>query len=167
MPRCTSTPIGAGKPVDHRKTRYFSTFLNADLALDELLVTASIRYDKYRDIDSRVSPQVGFSYLVGDTFKIRGSYAQSFRAPTLPELLNPAWGNPALEPEIGKSFEIGADIYLESLTFSVVYFDSRYENLIGFSPVTWKFANLNQAEISGIECSAGIKPTATALSRLT
>jgi vitamin B12 transporter len=146
-----------GTPIDREKTSYFSAFLNTGLDLNDLFITASIRCDKYKGIDARWSPQLGFSYLIGHKFKIRGSYAHSFRAPTLPELLNPGWGNPDLEPEIGKSFEIGSDIFLKSLSLSIVYFNSRYENLIGYSPITWKFANLNEARISGIELSADIK----------
>ncbi|MCI0471639.1 MAG: TonB-dependent receptor, partial [Candidatus Aminicenantes bacterium] len=37
---------------------------------------------------------------------------------------------------------------------SAVYFNSQYENLIGFSPITYRFANLSRADISGIEISA-------------
>lgn len=146
-----------GIPIDREKTNYFSAFLDTGLDFKNLFLSAAIRYDKYKGIDSRWSPQLGFSYLINHKFKIRGSYARSFRAPTLPERLNPGWGNPELEPEIGRSFEIGSDIYLKSLTFSIVYFNSKYENLIGFSPLTWKFANLNQAKISGIELTADIE----------
>ncbi len=146
-----------GASIDAEKTHYLSAFVNLDLNLDQFLLTGSLRYDKYKNIDARVSPQIGFSYLINRKFKIRGSYAGSFRAPTLPELLNPSWGNPLLQPESGTSFEIGADFYLKSTILSIAYFDSHYENLIGFSPETWRFANLNKADISGIEVSATVR----------
>jgi vitamin B12 transporter len=146
-----------GISIDGETTNYLSAFVNLDLNLDQFLLTGSLRYDKYKDIDANFSPQIGFSYLINQKFKIRGSYSKSFRAPTLPELLNPSWGNPQLEPENGSSFEIGADFYLKSFIFSVAYFDSHYENLIGFSPETWRFANLNEADISGIEVSTTVR----------
>jgi vitamin B12 transporter len=71
----------------------------------------------------------------------------------LPEMLNPYWGNPQLHPETGKSFEIGADLYLNTLLLGITYFDSTYKNLIGFSPVTARFANINKADILGVEIS--------------
>ncbi len=142
--------------LDEEKTHYMSAFLNTMLNLKKLLLSASIRYDKYQDLDRQLSPQFGFSYLISDTFKVRGSYSRSFRAPTLPELLNPMWGNPDLKPEKGSSLEFGLDIYTQPVTINLVYFDSKYENLIGFSPVTWTYANLNQADISGIELSASL-----------
>lgn len=144
--------------LDREKTRYLSAFLNTGLNLKRLFFSASIRYDKYQDQDRQYSPQVGLSYLVSDMVKFRTSYSRSFRAPTLPELLNPMWGNPDLKAEKGRSFEIGLDLYTRPATISLVYFDSKYENLIGYSPVTWVYANLDQADISGVEFSASMNP---------
>jgi vitamin B12 transporter len=144
------------KQLDDENTNYISAFLNAGLKLKRLFISASLRYDKYKDIDKEFSPQLGLSYLFSGIFKIRASYSENFRAPTLPELLNPMWGNPDLQPEKGKSFEIGADIYTKAATFSLVYFNSEYKNLIGFNPTTWVFDNLNEADISGIELSARV-----------
>lgn len=140
--------------IDHEKTHYVSAFVNTGLDLGKILVSASLRYDRYRDIAAVFSPQAGFSFLIAQKLKIRGSYSRSFRAPTLPELLNPLWGNPDLDVEKSKSFEIGADFYAAEMVLSAVYFNSQYENLIGFSPITYKFANLSQAHISGIEISS-------------
>jgi outer membrane cobalamin receptor len=146
----------SGPLLEKRETNYLSAFLSAGLDMKKLLLSASLRYDKYKDLGPEFSPQLGFSYLLSPTLKLRGSYSESFRAPTIPELLNPLWGNPGLEPEKGRSFEFGLDIYTRRAIFNLVYFNSTYKNLIGFSPVTWKFSNLNQADISGIEVSASI-----------
>jgi outer membrane cobalamin receptor len=142
-----------GIQLDDEKTHYLSAFFTAGLDLKKIQLSSSLRYDHYKGMSSEYSPQLGFAYRVSKQFKIRGSYSESFRAPTLPERLNPQWGNPDLEPETGKSFEIGGEFYLKSATFSLVYFNSRYENLIGYSPITWAFANINEANISGIELS--------------
>jgi vitamin B12 transporter len=142
--------------LDGENTHSLSAFASAGLDIKSLLLSASFRIDKYKTQDPEFSPQLGFSWLISKTFKFRGSYSESFRAPTLPELLNPMWGNPGLKPEKGRSFEAGIDIYTRPVNFSLVYFDSAYENLIGYNPVTWTFANINQADISGIETSAGI-----------
>ena len=147
-----------GTLLDRERTHYLSAFLNTGLDLKRLFLSASIRYDKYQNLDQQVSPQIGLSVLVSDSIKLRTSYSRSFRAPTLPELLNPMWGNPDLRPEKGHSFEFGLDLYTRPAMLSLVYFDSRYENLIGFSPVTWIYANLNRADISGIEFSASMSP---------
>ena len=143
-----------GTQLDNEKTHYLSAFFNGTLDVKKWLLSASIRYDKYKEISAEVSPQLGFSYQISHQFKVRGSYSESFRAPTPPELMNPMWGNPDLEPEEARSFEIGGDFYTRTAVFGLVYFNSRYHNLIGYNPVTWKFANINQAKISGFELSA-------------
>jgi len=133
------------------RTNAYSHFLSADADLGRFLFSASLRLDKYKNLPTVASPQLGVSYNLLPNLKLRASYAESFRAPTLPELLNPYWGNPSLAPETGKSLECGMDIFLSSLTVGATYFDSRYANLIGYSPVTWKFVNINDALIKGVE----------------
>ncbi|MBN2400653.1 TonB-dependent receptor [candidate division KSB1 bacterium] len=131
----------------------FSHFLSVNADLNKFLISASIRLDKYNKLKIVASPQLGLSYSPSANFKIRASYAESFRAPTLPELLNPYWGNSALVPETGKSIECGVDFFMQSLAMGITYFDSQYLNLIGYSPITWKFVNIDEAVASGIEFS--------------
>ena len=135
------------------KTNIFSHFLSVNADLNKFLLSASLRLDKYKNLKTVVSPHLGVSFNLLPNLKIRTSYAQSFRAPTLPELLNPYWGNAALVPETGKSLEFGIDFYLQSLAMGITYFDSQYLNLIGYNPITWKFVNINEALSKGIELS--------------
>ena len=127
----------------------FYADLQADL--DKVLLAGSLRFDKYKGLSGVFSPQLGISFNLSPNIKLRASFSRSFRAPTLPEMLNPYWGNPGLLPETGKSVEAGADLYFASLVCGVTFFDSSYTNLIGFSPLTAKFANINKAEIRGVE----------------
>lgn len=143
----------ATKPIDNEKTNYLSSYLTINFDYKNLLIYGSVRYDKYKDIKSNISPQIGVSYLLNDLIKFKASYSKSFRVPTLPELLNPYWGNSELTPEKGKSYEFGVEIYSKIALLSLTYFNSNYEDLIGFNPNTWKFANINEADISGTELS--------------
>lgn len=139
--------------LDKAGSNVFSHFFSVNADLNRFLVSASVRLDKYEDLDTVTSPQVGLSFNLWPDLKVRASYAGSFRAPTLPERLNPVWGNPELKPETGRSFECGADFFQRSLVLGITYFDSRYLNLIGYSPVTWKFVNINEALVRGVEFS--------------
>ena len=131
--------------------------LYADLQADlgRLLLAGSLRFDKYDGLAGVFSPHLGFSFNLNSALKLRASFARSFRAPALPERLNPYWGNPGLLPETGKSLEAGADLYAAGLECGLTVFASSYGNLIGFSPLTSRFANINQAEIRGVEASCG------------
>jgi vitamin B12 transporter len=140
------------------KTDVASFYTDLQVDLDRILLAGSLRFDKYNGLSGVFSPQLGISFNFNSNLKLRASFSQSFRAPTLPEMLNPYWGNPGLLPETGKSIEAGADLYFASLVCGVTFFDSSYANLIGFSPLTARFANINKAKISGAEvnCDWGI-----------
>jgi iron complex outermembrane receptor protein len=51
--------------------------------LDELEITAALRYDSYSDYGSDVSPKVSIRYTPIEDLVIRASYGEGFRAPTL------------------------------------------------------------------------------------
>jgi len=140
------------------QTQCLSVYLNSAAGWERFALQGSIRYDRYRGIPAVLSPQFGAALNLLPNLKLRASYSHSFRAPTLPELTNPYWGNPDLNPEKGRSFEVGADFHQRRMVLGVTYFDSRYRDLIGYSPITWKFANLNQATVKGIELSARFEP---------
>lgn len=133
------------------KTDVFSFYGDLQADLDKLLLAGSLRYDKYEGLSGVFSPHFGISFNLNSFLKLRASYSRSFRAPTLPEMLNPYWGNPVLLPETGKSVEAGADLFVDALACGVTLFDSSYTNLIGFSPLTARFANINRARIMGVE----------------
>jgi vitamin B12 transporter len=129
--------------------------LYADLQADlgQLLLAASLRYDKQGARRGVFSPQAGVSFNALPFLKLRASFSGSFRAPALPELLNPYWGNAGLLPETGRSLEAGADLFFPALSCGFSLFTSHYANLIGFSPLTARFANISAARISGAEAS--------------
>ncbi len=51
--------------------------------LDNLEVTAAVRYDDYSDYGSDTSPKISFRYQPIEQLTLRGSYGQGFRAPSL------------------------------------------------------------------------------------
>jgi len=130
-----------------------SIYADLQADLDRLLLAGSLRYDKYEGRAGVLSPHFGASLNLTPFLKLRTSASRSFRAPTLPEMLNPYWGNAALLPETGSSIEAGVDLYAAALQFGLTVFDSTYRNLIGYSPLTSRFANINRADVRGAEVS--------------
>lgn len=131
------------------------TSVYADLQADlgRMLLAGSLRYDKHQGLAGVLSPHFGASFNLTPFLKLRASASRSFRAPTLPEMLNPYWGNAALLPETGSSIEAGIDLTVAALQFGLTGFDSTYTNLIGYSPLTSRFANINRADVRGAEIS--------------
>ena len=48
----------------------------------------ALRYDKYSDYGNSTTPKIGLKWTPTRTFAIRGTYAEGFRAPGLPEIQN-------------------------------------------------------------------------------
>lgn len=120
-------------------------------------LTGAARWEKYSDFgNSTVAQAAGRVGFFGETFMIRASYANSFKAPTVEELNRPfqsqlqqgrfdatldmitpytriSGGNPDLEPEKGKTWNIGfvwrPDIE-DQLLIKVDYWNLRLHNLI-------------------------------------
>jgi vitamin B12 transporter len=152
------------KTLDDEKMSYFSSYVSSAFNLDALQITASLRFDKYKDIDANYSPQVGISYLVANKFKLRAAYSHSFLAPMVSQIVNP-WGLPNMElkPEKGKSFEVGAEYYSAPVTLSAAYFNTRYEDMIDWITVDYvtfsgQYQNIKNVDTHGYELAATVRP---------
>ena len=86
-----------------------------------------------------------------------------FRAPTIQEQFFPIFGNPELEPEKSKSWEVGLQQGLlgETIVVDTAYFQIDYNNLIQKSPTG--VANIGKARTRGVESALEIRslPTIT------
>jgi len=127
---------------------------NAQPGVEELELTAAIRYDSYSDAGNTTNPQFGVDWTPINGLKFRASYGTSFRAPTIPEIYgnsnnlfvqnyqNPAGGAPivgvalsgpntSLGPETATTWSVGADIEpLDRLRLSITYFNVTYDNQV-------------------------------------
>ncbi len=137
---------------------------------ERFFATAGVRYDDYNTFGDATTYRVTGGYLFKETdTKVRSSYATGFRAPTINELFFPDFGNPDLDPEKSKSFDVGVDQFLFSkrLKLSVGYFWNRYKDLIetiqdagvcGTGPFGANFCpvNVSKARTEGWETSAAL-----------
>ncbi len=150
--------------IDNHKSNNFAAFLHSNLNFNDLLLFASLRLDKYKNIDSNISPQIGFSYLIASKFKLRASFSNSFKAPLITHQVNP-WGieNFELKPETANSYEIGLNFYSGIFSFDLTYFNTSYTNLIDWVTVdmtTWagQYQNISSVDIKGYELTTIISP---------
>jgi vitamin B12 transporter len=158
-----------------QETRYSNPalfFLGRTNLLDKrLTVDAGLRYDWYStemdkpagrsSEDSRLTPQVGLTWLAADNLKLRARYAQGFVLPSADQLGADfsrfgarTVGNPALAPEQSETCEGGADFSSGFFTASLTYFHTDFQDKIIVAPLpdsTRSWQNLGDAVISGIE----------------
>ncbi len=132
--------------------------------LDTVELQVAGRYDDYSDFGDTVNPKVALRWEVTDSFALRGSWSEGFRAPSLAQIglgpsqeseffqdtfgcaINPVYctntdflivfaGNPDLEPEESESFNLGA-VWRPTAAFSlsVDFWDITQDNKIDEVP---------------------------------
>lgn len=168
----TNTYTAAGKENTYENP---AAFLLAKTSLmdDKLILSAGGRYDKYEvegddgqsKDDTNWSSSVGAVYKFTSDLSVRANYAEAFRMPTADELFMyndyGSWGiwagNPDLNPEKSKTYEIGLDYNKGSLTSAITYFHTDFDDKIGYAydAVTnvTSYENIKGATISGIEAT--------------
>ncbi|MDY6853666.1 MAG: TonB-dependent receptor [Thermodesulfobacteriota bacterium] len=152
-----------------------AAFLMAKTRLfdDKLVLSAGGRHDWYdvESDDGQSTNETNWSSSVGAAYKfipglsIRVNYAEAFLMPTADQLYMyddySAWGwgiwsgNPDLDPEKSKTYEIGLDFSKKSVSGNLTYFYTDFEDKISYAydPVddVTRYENVDGAKISGIE----------------
>lgn len=156
---------GSSFPRDHRDTH--SAFVQDTVELwDRLFVTAGARIDCDQAFGSECTWRVAPAYWIKETdTKLKGSLGTGFKAPSLYQLSAPGtpWGrigNPDLQPERSRGWDVGFEQYLldRTVAFGATYFNNRFRNLIDFDFVTGYY-NVGKAETQGVELTAAWQPT--------
>jgi outer membrane receptor for ferrienterochelin and colicins len=160
---------------NHERTIYFF-FLQDEIQFKPTIddsqfsieIIPAVRYDRYSDFGSRLSPKIGASISFGSQCQtiLKSNAGLNFRAPTFNELYWPAdaWssGNPDLIPENGVDWDIGMYVRQPkflNFSFDVVYFDVHLNDLIQWQTDSLFFSmpvNVSKATNKGVEIKASI-----------
>lgn len=102
------------------------------------LLTLGARYDNFTDIGSQLSPRMGLVQQLNQQHSIKLLFGESFRAPSESELNlqnNPVLlGNPELEPESVKSWDLVWVAQWNESAISLGYFESHFTDSIIQTP---------------------------------
>ena len=99
-----------------------------------------------------VNPYYVLSLSDASYWKIFGSWATSFIAPTPYKLFNPNFGNPNLEPEENRTYEVGIESVSSNNRISLVGFHRKENNTIISNPAPIGYTNGNATQkVKGIE----------------
>ena len=139
---------------------------------DRLTLTGGLRYDDHSDFGGEWTVGANGAYRLGNGWRVRAAYGEGFKAPTLYQLLS-QYGNPGLQPERSKGYELGIDqgergdaIYL-----SLTAYRRDAKNLIDFfscfsgsAPLcaTRPFGfyyNVGKGRAQGVEFETGLRIT--------
>ncbi len=156
----------------------FSCFVQDNVDYKGMFIKAGVRFDHFKiGIDTikakmAVSPRIGFSYMVTDKFLLRTNFGQYTQPPLYDQLYSsldllpipaylispPLIGNPDLNPEKTRSFEIGLqgevkeDIMITVNTFFKDVTDLLGTRLVYAQPKNYvTYYNVEAANIKGVE----------------
>ena len=127
---------------------------------------AGIRIDENQAFGTFVTWRAGAAWRLRSGTRLRASAGTAFKAPTFSENYASTpfeVGNPTLEPERTRSWEVGAEQALlqGTVTLSAAYFDQRFRNLIQYvfgEPGEPTYLNLGAADARGLEAGATVRP---------
>ena len=127
---------------------------------DRLGLTIGIRHDQYSDFEGTTNPRIGLVWNFMDNAHLKLLYGEAFRAPSFEETgtLNPALvGNPGLDPETIRTYEIGLGYeFNEFINANVNYFYNDINDEIaltqkGLPTAPQVYENTGGPHIQGIE----------------
>ena len=119
--------------------------------LGEHTLQANYRYEDYSDFGAEGTYFLGYGYDLTPAWRFTLSHATAFRAPTFLDL-DPAFGNPGLQPERSKTNEVGAQWASGPHRLRVVYFDTEYQDAIVLDNLFIP-QNVQSASNQGLETS--------------
>ena len=132
---------------------------------ERLFITLGLRADDNSAFGTEITPRAAIAYLFKETgTKLKGSYGEGFRAPTLNELYYPGFGNPDLRPEESRSWEGGLEqrVWGDKGFIGVTYFRNDFRELIEYryDPGTGQYlpSNVSRARTQGVELELGLEP---------
>jgi vitamin B12 transporter len=145
-----------GPNLDEASQRTRAAFAQLHLESGRWSVDAGVRRDDNDVYGGATSPRLGVVFAAAPALRLRASYGEAFRAPSLGELHYPFFGNPELAPERGESAELGVEIGSGAWRLDVVAFEQRQEDLIDFPAGGFAFRNVGRARSRGVEVAARV-----------
>ena len=126
-----------------------------------------VRLDQNEKFGAHFTVRAGAAYRLSGSLRARGSVGTSFKEPSLRENYAQGLferGNPDLDPEQSRSWEVGLEQSLLSgdATIAANYFDQRFRDLIQYdgnaAPGQPTYQNIARATSRGVEVIASVRP---------
>lgn len=89
-----------------------------------------------------------------DGYRLIASYGTAYKAPNLGQVYSEFYGNTNLRPEQSKQWESGVEGLTGPVTWRVSGYKNEITNLIDSDPTTYRYYNIGEAKIKGVEATA-------------
>ncbi len=146
-----------GNPVSDRNNH--AVYIQQQSQYENLKVQAAVRYDDNSDYNSHTTGNISVGIDLQQAMLTFG-YATAFRAPTFNELYSTGWnglyvGNPNLDVEKSRQFEVGLSHYSSKLHWNFNAYLNKMNDLIANEGPKYSPVNVNKAQIQGFDFVVG------------
>ena len=147
-------------------------YIQDEIGFGNFIFTLGARLDDHEKFGKEISPNIGLVYKLSENQRLKASYGEGFKAPSLQESSSEYstyshgqyYGNDDLKSETSKSYEIAYEYYGEDTLFKTAIFSTKIENMItgefigvgypygpGFAVDEFTYVNIEKANMKGIE----------------
>jgi vitamin B12 transporter len=127
-----------------------------------LTVTGGVRHDEHSQFGGATTFGANASFTPNDgETRLRASYGEGFKAPSLYQLYDSFSGNRALRPERSQSWDVGIDQgFLDGAAqVSLTAFLRDTTDQINYDNATFTYGNIDRTKAKGVEATLTLKPT--------
>ena len=136
---------------EQRNTGVYAT---TQQKLGSVTLEGAVRGDNNNTFGWHNTWQTSASWEFIDGYSAFASYGMAFKAPNLSQVYSEIYGNRDLDPEKSKQWEGGFEGLTGPINWRVSGYRNDIEDLIDSDPVTFRYYNINEARIKGVEATA-------------
>lgn len=148
------TRAGTGYLEKGYEQRNTGVFLSAMQQFNSVTLEAAARNDDNSNFGNHATWQTSAAWEFIEGYRIIGSYGTAYKAPTMSQIHSKDYGNPDLKPEESKQWEGGFEGLTGPVNWRVTGYRNDIDNLINSDPRTYRYYNVDEARIKGIEATA-------------
>ena len=124
-------------------------------------MTPGLRIDDHQLFGTETTYKVSSAYHILKTkTSLKANWGTGFKAPSLYQLYHPTYGSAVLQPDEGKSYDLGFEqnLFNDKITLGLIYFRNDFENMVDYDSNTSKYKNIDNIETKGVELEFSFQP---------
>ncbi|WP_114194747.1 TonB-dependent vitamin B12 receptor BtuB [Edaphovirga cremea] len=132
-------------------------YLTGQQLFGPVTLEGAVRGDENSEFGWHGTWQTSAAWEFVEGYRFVASYGTAFKAPNMNQLYSDFYGNDDLKPEESKQWEGGFEGLTGSVTWRISGYRNDISNLIDSEPVTYRFYNIGDATIKGVEATASFE----------
>lgn len=136
---------------EQRNTGIYAT---AQQKLGSVTLEGAVRGDDNNAFGWHNTWQTSASWEFVDGYSAFASYGTAFKSPNLSQVYSATYGNRNLDPESSKQWEGGFEGLTGPVSWRLSGYRNDIDNLIDSDPTTYRYVNIDNATIKGVEATA-------------